>query len=48
MDKSRCYKHTGTEVLTEEESAWRDLHPFDLLCYDRKAGSSDTGNEDND
>lgn len=48
MNKGCCYKHSGTEVLTEEESAWRNLHPFDLLCHDRKAGSTDTGSEDND
>ena len=48
MNERCCYKHSGTEVLAEEESAGRDLHPFDLLCHDRKSGSTDTGDEDDD
>lgn len=48
MNERCCYKNTGTEVLTEEESTRRNLHPFDLLCHDRKAGSADTGSKDDD
>jgi len=35
-------------MLAEEKYGRRNLHPFDLLGYDRKACSSNTGEEDND
>lgn len=43
MDKSSGDQDTGTEVLAKEEHLGRNVHPLDLLRYDRKASSSDTG-----
>jgi len=43
MDESCSYKHPCTEVLAEEESVRRNLHPLDLLSNDGESGAADTG-----
>jgi hypothetical protein len=48
MDESGGDEDTGTEVLAEEEDLRWNLHPLDLLCYDRKAAATNRGKEHND
>lgn len=39
MDKGGGNQDTSTEVFAKEEGLWRNLHPGELLCYHREAGS---------
>lgn len=48
MHESCCDQYTCTEMLAKEEQLWGNLHPFDLLCYDRKSSSKNGCEEDND
>lgn len=48
MHECCCYKHSCTEVLTEEEHGRGNLHPFYLLGHNGEASSAYGGEEDND
>lgn len=48
MDESSSNKHTGTEVLAEEEDLWWDFHPLDFFRNDWESAATNGSKEDDD